>query len=62
MRMIEFNDHHNILKYEIYLNGTKYTKKEQGYASEGREYEWDWHETPMCGQMITHFDETYQST
>ena len=47
MRTIDYNDQHDILRYEVWLNGIKIEKKEQSYLMSGREFEWEWTEIKM---------------
>ena len=47
MRTVDYNDQHNILRYEVWLNGVKIEKKEQSYVYSGREYEIEWKEIKM---------------
>ena len=60
MRSFAWCENHDIMKFEVYLNGIKLDQREQRYIDEGKEYGWEWAEIKVGPRVTTFYNEDWQ--
>ena len=60
MRSFAWCENHDIMKFEVYLNGIKLDQREQRYIDEGKEYSWEWAEIKVGPRVTTFYNEDWQ--
>ena len=59
MRTFAWCENHDIMKFEVYLNGFMIDQREQRYIESGREYKWEWAEIKVGPRVTTFFNEDW---